>query len=46
MSFSLYSIGFVIVIAGLIYGAYLLHVPPHWVVVGAVVLAGVGIYQE
>ncbi len=43
MSFSLYSIGFVIVIAGLIYGAHLLHVPPHWIVVGAVVLAGVGI---
>jgi hypothetical protein len=27
MSFSLYSLGFAIVIGGLIYAAYLLHVP-------------------
>ena len=43
MSFSLYSIGFAIVIGGLIYGAYLLHIPTHWIVVGAVVLLGIGI---
>jgi hypothetical protein len=43
MSFGLYSIGFVIVIGGLIYGAYLLHVPAHWIAVGAVVLLGLGI---
>ena len=43
MSFGLYSAGFAIVIAGLIYGAYLAHVPTHWIVVGAVVLLGVGI---
>ena len=43
MSFSLYSIGFAIVIGGLIYGAYLLHVPTHWIVVGGVVLLGLGI---
>ena len=28
---------------GLIYGAYLVHMPAHWIVVGAVVLLGVGI---
>jgi uncharacterized membrane protein len=43
MSFGLYSAGFAIVIAGLIYGAHLMHVPTHWIVVGAVVLLGVGI---
>jgi len=43
MSFGLYAIGFVIMIAGLIYGAALMHVPAHWIAVGAVVLLGVGI---
>jgi hypothetical protein len=43
MSFGLYAIGFVILTIGLIYGAYLLHVPRHWIVVGAIVLIGAGI---
>jgi hypothetical protein len=43
MSFGLYAIGFVIMIGGLIYGAALMHVPAHWIVVGAVVFLGVGI---
>lgn len=43
MSFGLYSIGFVIVIGGLIYAAHLLHVPAQWIAVGAVVLLGLGI---
>jgi hypothetical protein len=43
MSFGLYAIGFAIVIGGLVYGAYLAHMPAHWIVVGAVVLLGVGI---
>ena len=43
MSFGLYSIGFTFVICGLIYAAYLLHVPAHWIVVGAIVLLGFGI---
>ena len=43
MSFSIYSIGFAILIGGLIYAAYLMHVPTHWIVVGAVALAGIGI---
>jgi hypothetical protein len=45
MSFGLYSAGFVIVIGGLIYAAYLLHMPTHWIVVGAVVLVGLGILK-
>ena len=43
MSFGLYSIGFAIVIGGLIYAAYLLHVPAQWIAVGAVILLGIGI---
>ena len=30
---ALYSIGFAIVIGGLIYAAYLLHMPAHWIAV-------------
>ncbi|MFY9801761.1 MAG: hypothetical protein WA772_06870 [Candidatus Acidiferrales bacterium] len=43
MSFGIYAIGFAILISGLIYAAYLLHIPAHWIVVGAVVLLGFGI---
>jgi hypothetical protein len=43
MSFGLYAIGFAILIGGLIYAAYLVHMPAHWIVVGAIVLLGVGI---
>ena len=43
MSFGIYSIGFAIMIGGLIYAAYLLHMPAHWIAVGAIVLLGVGI---
>jgi hypothetical protein len=43
MSFGLYSMGFAILIGGLIYGAYLVHMPAHWIAVGAVVLLGAGI---
>jgi hypothetical protein len=43
MSFSLYASGFAIVIAGLIYGAYLIHIPAHWTAFGGIILLGVGI---
>ena len=43
MSFGIYAIGFVLVIGGLIYGACLMHVPAHWIAVGAIVLLGLGI---
>jgi len=43
MSFGLYAIGFGILIIGLIYGAFLLHLPAHWIVVGGIVLVGAGI---
>jgi uncharacterized membrane protein len=43
MSFGIYAAGYVLVIGGLIYGAHLIHVPAHWIVVGAIVLLGFGI---
>jgi hypothetical protein len=45
MSFGLYATGFAIVIAGLIYAAYLMHVPAHWITAGAIVLLGLGILK-
>ena len=43
MSFGIYAIGFAILIGGLVYAARLIHMPAHWIVVGAIVLLGVGI---
>jgi NADH:ubiquinone oxidoreductase subunit 6 (subunit J) len=44
-NYALYLIGYVVLIAGLAYGAHLLGVPQVWVVVGAVVLLGLGIIR-
>jgi cadmium resistance protein CadD (predicted permease) len=43
MSFGLYATGFAIVIAGLAYAAHLLHMPSHWILVGAIVMIGIGL---
>ncbi|MEO8593937.1 MAG: hypothetical protein ABI759_11500 [Candidatus Solibacter sp.] len=43
MSFGLYLIGFLVLICGLIYGATLMHMPSHWIVVGTLVVVGLGI---
>jgi hypothetical protein len=43
MSFGIYAAGFVLVIGGLICGAHLMHVPAHWIAVGAIVLLGLGV---
>jgi sulfite exporter TauE/SafE len=43
MSFGLYVVGAVIVICGLVYGAAIMHVASHWIVVGAIVLLGLAI---
>lgn len=43
MSFSIYIVGYLILIGGLIYGATLLHVPGQWIGVGAIVMVGLGI---
>lgn len=42
-SFGTYLIGFVVLICGLAFAAYLLNVPPTWIGVGVVVAIGVGI---
>jgi len=43
VSFALYLVGYFIVIMGLGYGAYLAHVPSHWIGVLVLVLLGLGI---
>ena len=42
-AFGLYVIGFAILLGGLGYGAYLLHVPQTWIIVGALVIVGLGV---
>lgn len=43
MSFTLYILGYIILIVGLALGAYYLHVAPRWIGVGVLVLIGIGI---
>ncbi|HUO86845.1 MAG TPA: hypothetical protein VM617_05600 [Thermoanaerobaculia bacterium] len=42
-NFTLYLIGFVILVAGLAYGAFLAGLAPTWIVVGVICLVGIGI---
>jgi hypothetical protein len=42
-AFTLYVFGFFVLLGGLIYGAYLLHVPQTWIGVGALVVLGLGV---
>ena len=42
-TFVIYAIGFLILLAGLIYGAFLLGVQTQWIVVGGLVMLGLGI---
>jgi len=43
MSFSLYMVGYIILIIGLAIGAHFMHVPPRWIGVGVIVMVGIGI---
>jgi hypothetical protein len=43
MSFGLYLLGYIIVIGGVAYGAFLAHVPHHWIGVIVLVMLGLGI---
>jgi hypothetical protein len=43
VSFGIYIVGYLIAIGGLAYGAMLMHVPVHWIVVGALVLTGIAL---
>ncbi|MGH7616920.1 MAG: hypothetical protein ACREPM_06800 [Gemmatimonadaceae bacterium] len=42
-AFATYLIGYVILIGGLAWAAYLLNIPALWIVVGVVVLVGAGV---
>jgi len=42
-AFALYVVGFFVLLAGLIYGAYLLHIPQTWIMVGTLVVLGLGV---
>jgi len=42
-TFVIYAIGYLILLAGLAYGAVLLGVQTQWIVVGALVMLGLGI---
>ncbi|MGD0189342.1 MAG: hypothetical protein ABSD74_01235 [Rhizomicrobium sp.] len=42
-AFGLYVIGFVVLLCGFGYGAYLLHVPHTWIIVGALIAIGFGV---
>jgi uncharacterized membrane protein len=42
-AFMLYVFGFFVLLGGLGYGAYLLHVPHTWIIVGALILIGMGV---
>jgi hypothetical protein len=43
MSFALFVLGYAILITGLGIGAHLMHMPPRWIGVGVIVMAGIGI---
>jgi uncharacterized membrane protein YiaA len=42
-SFTTYLIGFIVLIVGLAFAAYLLNIPTMWIGVGVIVLIGIGI---
>jgi hypothetical protein len=42
-AFMLYVIGFFVLLAGLVYGAVLIHIPHTWIIVGVLVILGLGI---
>jgi hypothetical protein len=43
MSFGLYALGYLILIAGVAYLAHLIHVPSHYIVAIAVIMLGIGV---
>lgn len=45
MSFGLYLLGVLVLGGGLVYGAVLMHVPSHWIVVMVLFIAGLGILK-
>ena len=42
-AFGLYVIGFLVLLCGLIYAAWLVHIPQTWIVVGTLIVVGIGV---
>jgi hypothetical protein len=42
VSFGIYLFGIILVIAGLVYGAAMLHVPTEWIVTFSLIMLGAG----
>lgn len=45
MSFALYMVGFAIFLGGLVWGAFVLGVPPIYIGIGTLVILGIGIFS-
>jgi hypothetical protein len=45
MSFGIYAVGYLILIAGVAYLAHLMHIPQHYIVAIAVIMLGVGVVR-
>jgi hypothetical protein len=43
MSFAIYAVGYVILIAGVAYLAHLVHIPEHYIIAIAVIMLGIGV---
>jgi hypothetical protein len=43
MSFGIYAVGYLILIAGVAYLAHLMHIPTHYIVAIAVIMLGIGV---
>jgi TctA family transporter len=43
MSFAIYAVGYLILIAGVAYLAHLMHIPQSYIVAGVIILAGIGV---
>ena len=43
MSFGIYAVGYLILIAGLCYLAHLMHIPERYIIAGAIILFGAGV---
>jgi len=43
MSFGIYAVGYLILIAGVAYLAHLMHIPEHYIVAIALIMFGIGV---
>ena len=43
MSFGIYAVGYLILIAGVAYLAHLFHIPQHYILAIAVIMLGIGV---